>query len=476
MTRPTTKPTGPFQIRARLLLLAGAVIGTSTLLPALALAQAGAKTAASQPAKPDDQAQLQRARELLADMQKAIAKLKGFSYTANVQFVSPAGSTTATVVGREIDASSWKLYAKGTHTTNEDGKQVVRAFETANDGITSRSIDTDARVVLERADKDRGGVFAFFENFAKDASNAVAWDLSMADKAFGSEFFKNPTALEASRTIDGVICDPVTFAMPRNEREPTSVLRRVFIGREDKLPRRIEVLHVEADNNPVRGAILELRNLKTDDKAENATFALEAPDGFPIRPARLTRSAQSGKQDQAADALAGKAVQGVTWQHDGKLLKPGTQAPAFSLKDSEGNTVKLSDFKGKVVLLDFWATWCPPCRASMPAVQRVHEKFKDKDVVVIGLAAQLGRPGDPTKFKKDNGYTYLGLLNADSIARTYRAQAIPTFYVIDKQGNIVWGAMGLSTPPGVQNPKMDDVVKHVEDQFTKLIEAQLAAK
>jgi peroxiredoxin len=461
-----------------LALAAWVLVGTGAMLPALALAQGSTQPAkeAGKPSKPDDTAQLQRARDLVADMQKAIAKLKGFSYTADVQVVSPAGSTTATVVGREIDASSWKLYAKGTHTTNEDGTQVVRSFETANDGITSRSIDTDARVVLERADKDRGGVFAFFENFAKDASNAVAWDLTMADKAFASEFFKNPTALEASRTIDGVICDPVAFAMPQQVGEPTTTLRRVFIGREDKLPRRIEVLDVEADNQPMRGAILELRGLKIDDNAENATFALEAPDGFPIRPARLTRTAQSGKQDRAANALAGKPVQGVTWPHDAKLLEPGTQAPAFSLKDSEGNTVRLSDFKGKVVLLDFWATWCPPCRASMPAVQRVHEKFKDKDVVVIGLAAQLGRPGDPTKFKKDNGYTYLGLLNADTIARSYRAQAIPTFYIIDKEGKIVWGAMGLSQPPDVQRPTMDDVVKHVEDQFTRLIEAQLAGK
>jgi thiol-disulfide isomerase/thioredoxin len=454
-----------------------AACGAGLALPARALAQ-GAAPAAKPASTVDDGAHLDRARDLMADMQKAVAKLKGFSYTADVQFVSPAASTTATVVGREIDASSWKLYAKGTHTTNEDGKQIVRSFETANDGITSRSIDTEARVVLERADKDRGGVFAFFENFAKDASGAVAWDLLNADKAFASAFFKTPTALEASRTIDGVICDAVAFAMPRGAGgageagdEATSMLRRVFIGREDKLPRRIEVLHVDAQGTTVRGAVLELRQLKVDDKAEGATYALEAPDGFPIRPARLTRTAQSGKQDQA-DALAGKPVEGVAWRHDPKLLKQGTAAPAFTLKDADGNTVKLSDFKGKVVLLDFWATWCPPCRASMPAVQRVHEKFKDQDVVVIGMNAE-GRAGDPVKFKKDNGYTYLSLLKAETTARAYRAQALPTFYVIDKEGKIAWGAMGLARPPGVQNPRMDDVVAHVEGQFTKLIEAEL---
>ncbi len=115
------------------------------------------------------------------------------------------------------------------------------------------------------------------------------------------------------------------------------------------------------------------------------------------------------------------------------------EAPDFTLGsfsvEGEGEDVQLTKLRGQVVLLDFWATWCGPCRYDMPHVQRLHEEFQDDGLVVYGVNSE--RAEVATGYLKENGYSF-GQLNDTQMraARLFQVRAIPTFVVIDRQGRI----------------------------------------
>lgn len=128
----------------------------------------------------------------------------------------------------------------------------------------------------------------------------------------------------------------------------------------------------------------------------------------------------------------------------GLLLHAGP-APAWSLKDLDGKTVNLADFKGKVVVLDIWATWCPPCRAEIPHFIELQNEWKDKGVVIVGLSVDSTGAADVAKFVKDHGMTYPIVMDDGTTSSAYGAdQGIPTTVVIDKKGNIVASHLGLT--------------------------------
>uniref|UniRef100_A0A7C4TCJ4 TlpA family protein disulfide reductase n=1 Tax=candidate division WOR-3 bacterium TaxID=2052148 RepID=A0A7C4TCJ4_UNCW3 len=104
----------------------------------------------------------------------------------------------------------------------------------------------------------------------------------------------------------------------------------------------------------------------------------------------------------------------------------------FTLKSIDGETVSLSDFKGKVVLLDFWATWCPPCRRSIPHLISLYEKYKDRGVIIIGISSE--EEGTIRNFRDENGITYPLLLGTSEVFQKYKVSAIPHTVFIDKKG------------------------------------------
>lgn len=115
-------------------------------------------------------------------------------------------------------------------------------------------------------------------------------------------------------------------------------------------------------------------------------------------------------------------------------LKVGAKAPDFELKTLTGETVKLSDLKGKKVMLNFWATWCPPCKAEMPAMEEFH-KEAGNDVLI--LAVNIDPHLDVKAFVDENGITFPIPLDAeDKVNEMYQVLSIPTTYFIDTKGNI----------------------------------------
>ncbi|MFJ7930839.1 TlpA disulfide reductase family protein [Peribacillus sp. NPDC096622] len=128
-------------------------------------------------------------------------------------------------------------------------------------------------------------------------------------------------------------------------------------------------------------------------------------------------------------------------------LKIGAKAPNFSLKTLDGKQVELSDYKGKKVMLNFWATWCPPCKKEMPDMEKYTQQAGD-DVVV--LAVNIDPENDVQAFVEDNGITFTIPLDSQSaknpVNERYKILSIPTTYFIDKKGiirNKVISAMQL---------------------------------
>ncbi len=114
----------------------------------------------------------------------------------------------------------------------------------------------------------------------------------------------------------------------------------------------------------------------------------------------------------------------------------GIQAPDFTLTDLEGNQISLSDLRGKTVFLNFWATWCPPCRAEMPEIEAIYQEYKDRDVVVIGV--DLREPESTVRqYVQQGGYSWTFVIDTTgAVARDYGITAIPTSIFLDSDGII----------------------------------------
>ena len=126
---------------------------------------------------------------------------------------------------------------------------------------------------------------------------------------------------------------------------------------------------------------------------------------------------------------------------------PGAAAPSLALPTLEGDRVRLADFQGKVVLVNFWASWCEPCVREMPRLQQWHEQYSDDGLVVLGVNTlyQDSQP-EVEAFVQKLGVTYPMLLDAEGEqSRRWLAQPLPRSYIIDRQGVVRWTRLGEVT-------------------------------
>ena len=122
----------------------------------------------------------------------------------------------------------------------------------------------------------------------------------------------------------------------------------------------------------------------------------------------------------------------------------GVPAPDFTLPTLDGRTVKLSDFRGKAVLLNFWATWCPPCKLEMPWFEDLQREYGKDGLVVLGVAMDDTDPKTIAKFASELGVNYPVLLGTDQVSDDYgNVQYLPTTFYIGRDGTIVDKMTGL---------------------------------
>jgi cytochrome c biogenesis protein CcmG/thiol:disulfide interchange protein DsbE len=145
---------------------------------------------------------------------------------------------------------------------------------------------------------------------------------------------------------------------------------------------------------------------------------------------------------------------------DNAVVNPvDDKAPDFALKSSDGKTVKLSDYKGKVIIIDFWATWCPPCRKGIPDLISIQNDYKN-DVVIIGISLDGEKTiKDVPGFIKTYGINYTIVYGDDKVVAAYGGiEGIPTAFVVDKKGNVVDKHVGL-VPKDTYVNKIKELLK-----------------
>ena len=137
---------------------------------------------------------------------------------------------------------------------------------------------------------------------------------------------------------------------------------------------------------------------------------------------------------------------------------PGNPAPAFSLLDIQGKEVRLADHAGKVVVIDFWATWCGPCKKASAELEELHRNYRGRGVVVIGISVDKGldAAAKVKDFASAHGITYLLLLDNESTKKAYGVVRIPTTFVLDR-GHII-----RDTYPGFRPGISNEIGRTIE--------------
>ena len=161
-------------------------------------------------------------------------------------------------------------------------------------------------------------------------------------------------------------------------------------------------------------------------------------------------------------SLTAKAQNNRPTPEQATIVKDGQKAPNFEVQMFDGSTIKLADLKGKVVLLNFWATWCPPCRAELARVEKdIIEKFKGKPFVFIPVSRGEKRE-TVAAFREKMGYTFpMGLDTDGRVYAEYAQTYIPRNFLIDKNGVVVKASVGYD------EAEFAELIKLIEKEIKK---------
>ena len=197
-----------------------------------------------------------------------------------------------------------------------------------------------------------------------------------------------------------------------------------------------------------------VKNGKSDEKLiDELKIAFAEKEGSTDAFAKLTEEKQKKFENLLADAGKSNREAAKKKALESRISKPSVD---FTLNDLSGKPVTLSALKGKIVIVDFWATWCGPCKASFPYLQKVHEKYRSNEKVVFLAVDTWEHEKDvpatienAKKFMAEHKYTFpvvFDVLTGKKVAEKYEVDGIPTKFIIDKKGNIAFKSIGFMGP------------------------------
>ena len=143
------------------------------------------------------------------------------------------------------------------------------------------------------------------------------------------------------------------------------------------------------------------------------------------------------------------------------IPRAGEPAPAFKAFSISGQPVSLESLKGSVVILDFWATWCPPCRESLPFFTELHRKYGKQGLQIVGMSVDEGGERHLKSFVAEKGLPYLIVMASGKVQADYGVRALPVLFILDKNGKVVEQMMGFSTQHG---RALENIVKKLISQ------------
>ncbi|MBY0308925.1 MAG: redoxin family protein [Phycisphaerales bacterium] len=384
------------------------------------------------------------AAELLEKARTAGKNAKDITATTEVTMKGDGAEGGATTrKGKIVATFTTGMFPVGMWRIEPEAKKGEQARVFAFDGKTVRGIDPEKKEMTERPTQQGMG-FPMGEEgmllpmwFMEQRQDMMA----MMKPTITEQVIEDASAKIGDEKVT-VVRQVRTMQLPggmEDGAKPQTLTEtvRLSLG-ADNLPRKAErTIEVAGGEETHKQQIVQtFSDLKVNTNPTAESFTLKAPEGYTSRKIEA--------DENSAPALT---------------VKEGDAALDFKLKDEAGKEYTLADFKGKVVVLDFWATWCGPCKQVMPAIQKVHEAFKDKPVAVIGVNTWERGEGAGPKYMAKQNYTYLCLLKGDDLAKAYGISGIPTIIVIDKEGKIAHITVGAEP--------------NAEETLTKLINEKL---
>jgi peroxiredoxin len=295
-------------------------------------------------------------------------------------------------------------------------------LDAAFDGEFFRRRDTARRSVVERHFEDLGpgrSAWAMASGYlGAGGSGVVLWSLVNTNplrRFLAGEAFE----YEGRTAVLGVLCEVVVIPGDAPHK-----IKRVFLGVDDHLPRKIEVITVMLTDR-ISGSILTLSDLRVGGELSTDLFHLSIPEGYSLVP-------------QAAPV------------EKDTLLAAGEPAPAFTLRDPAGVEHSLADLRGRVVVLDFWGTWCGPCIRKLPEIQGLHAANRERPVTVIGISCHEPPNGRPAEVMELWGCEFQLLLEGAKVATAYGVPAFPSVVIIAPDGTIAFSQRGGAQPEVLQ--------------------------
>lgn len=228
----------------------------------------------------------------------------------------------------------------------------------------------------------------------------------------------------ADETVDGASRKVYAYTVKQNTPNgDVTLTQKLYVDPATKLPARFSYFVQEPGKELIEAIRTEFTDWKINQPVDATQLAWTPPAG----------SAEYKQPERPP------------------LLTAGTMAPDFTCEKLEGGALHLSDYKGKVVILDFWATWCGPCQASMPHLQSLAEKIKDKDVVVLGLCVwdekkdyEQWMPKNKSKYSTFQfAFDPEGRGEKNVAKALYKVSGIPTTYIIGRDGKVVDAHVGF---------------------------------
>lgn len=366
------------------------------------------------------------AEKVLKAASEAAKKVQNISYTAKIE--TSSGKSKRIESGKVIlsrfdysDMIGARVSLKGDSKRGPD--RPAELFETTYDGQLVRRIIPSRKVMMQ------GHILYGGKGVFSGKGSKLLLEPLMSIDPYALELKSESIVHVGQKEINNTLCDVIEIKY--KEPDKTS---RIFIAVDDHLPRAWERRYLSARGKTVT-SILTIRDINLTVKVDDSTFQAKLPDGFNLK-------------------IAGRAPP--------PALTEGSKVPNWTLKDSEGVERSLSDYRGKVVLLDFWASWCPNCVDAMETMQALHDEFADQGLALFGINCRDPVGEDVVGFIRGLGYTYPVLLDGNSITVQYQVAGIPAFVLIDPEGKLIYKSTGF----GIQQE--NNLFKNIQMHIQKL--------